>query len=237
MTFQDSDSSAPDNPVIEVTEIKGATVDAESDIHCKPWYEEIRQLKLSEKPSTSQRKAIVMAFWFPHMDTLPLAITNLNMDSYFSYYNSMTRRMDGIQPQVNTHAALADIAGELNNWGKIRIRGALPADGQDIPCGWLLLHLITTFTMTNTTLPDQPSPWIGLQTVSWGRDQLCWNISDKLGNEPKLRHYHLTLGKSFTARNIAQVAGLRIIWTDNVLDHLRLSDGDTMLHVSIMFSS
>lgn len=34
------------------------------------------------------------------------------------------------------------------------------------------------------------------------------------------------LEKIFNAKNLGQIAGIDIIWTDNIADHLRVSDED-----------
>ncbi|KAK4461478.1 hypothetical protein QBC42DRAFT_270086 [Cladorrhinum samala] len=39
------------------------------------------------------------------------------------------------------------------------------------------------------------------------------------------------LEKIFKASNLCRIAGLRIVWTDNLADHLRLSDDDTRVHI------
>lgn len=37
--------------------------------------------------------------------------------------------------------------------------------------------------------------------------------------------------KIFVARNLCRIAGLQIVWTDNLVDHLRLSDDDRRVHI------
>lgn len=39
------------------------------------------------------------------------------------------------------------------------------------------------------------------------------------------------LEKIFTAHNLIRIAGLEIIWTDNLLDHMRLTDDDQRVHI------
>jgi len=41
----------------------------------------------------------------------------------------------------------------------------------------------------------------------------------------------ITLGKSFNARNIQTIGGIRIIWTDNLGDHLRVHDEPTRVSI------
>jgi hypothetical protein len=234
MTYQDSDSSASDNPVIEVTETKRATVDVESDIHRKPWYEEIRQLKLSEKPSTNQRKAIVMALWFRHMDILPPAIANLNMDAYFDYYNFTTIvAADACNNRYRdkTHTAFIDIAVQLEQSVRREIDWTAISDRQDMAHETILQYIIRAFTMADVRMEDPPPMWKGAQSVTWKTGYLCSSLKSGFNPEPELRHFHCSLGKDFTARNISQEAGLHIVWTHNILDHLRLTDGDTTLKI------
>lgn len=35
----------------------------------------------------------------------------------------------------------------------------------------------------------------------------------------------------FTARNLERVAGIRVIWTSNLADHLHLEDDDTSVRI------
>jgi hypothetical protein len=66
-----------------------------------------------------------------------------------------------------------------------------------------------------------------------GQTVLPWttgSISDILTenfNEKSILDTPVKLGKVFNAINIERIAGIRIIWTDNLADHLRMRDDDT----------
>ena len=66
-----------------------------------------------------------------------------------------------------------------------------------------------------------------------GQTVLPWtvgSISDVLTknfDENPLLDTPVKLGKVFNAMNIERIAGIRIIWTDNLADHLRMRDDDT----------
>lgn len=71
-----------------------------------------------------------------------------------------------------------------------------------------------------------------------GRTELDWkqgSLKDYLvqffAEEPVLSHGKVKLEKQFIARNITRIAGVEIVWTDNLLDHLRLTDDDMKVHI------
>lgn len=41
----------------------------------------------------------------------------------------------------------------------------------------------------------------------------------------------LKLERMFTARNLERVAGIQVIWTSNLADHLQLEDDDTSVRI------
>lgn len=47
----------------------------------------------------------------------------------------------------------------------------------------------------------------------------------------QLAKENVKMEKIFTARNLCRIAGLDIVWTDNLVDHLRLTDDDRRVHV------
>jgi hypothetical protein len=48
---------------------------------------------------------------------------------------------------------------------------------------------------------------------------------------PACTHHHIKLEKQFNALNLQRIAGIRISWTDNLADHLRMMDGDKTVAV------
>ena len=68
------------------------------------------------------------------------------------------------------------------------------------------------------------------ESLDWPRgylqDALCRQF-EKSSQNP----VSITLGKVFNARNLERIGGLRIIWTSNLVDHLRLHDDDTRLSI------
>lgn len=71
-----------------------------------------------------------------------------------------------------------------------------------------------------------------------GRTEILWKsgslrklLVDFFGEEPVLAHEKVKLDRIFIARNLGRIAGVEIVWTDSLVDHLRLTDDDTKVHV------
>ena len=71
-----------------------------------------------------------------------------------------------------------------------------------------------------------------------GREQLCWEtdslrdcITAHFASPPRLGHEGVKLPRTFNSMTLMQIAGVRIVATNNLLGHLRLTHDDTTLHV------
>jgi hypothetical protein len=70
-------------------------------------------------------------------------------------------------------------------------------------------------------------------TITPGRTQLQWQsgepasfLSNRFTHQKLLSGVYVRFERMFTARNIDCIAGIRIRWTDNLADHLRMLDPD-----------
>ncbi|KAF2135768.1 uncharacterized protein K452DRAFT_281038 [Aplosporella prunicola CBS 121167] len=73
----------------------------------------------------------------------------------------------------------------------------------------------------------------GIQYGFSGQSRLVWKegtlrdlISSHFGNTQSLAKEHVKLEKVFNARNLVRMAGLEVVWTHNLADHLRLYNDD-----------
>jgi hypothetical protein len=66
----------------------------------------------------------------------------------------------------------------------------------------------------------------GQTVVPWTDGTVQALLSSHFDGEPIL-DTPVKLGKVFNARNIERIGGIRIVWTDNLADHLRMRDDDT----------
>ena len=71
----------------------------------------------------------------------------------------------------------------------------------------------------------------GRTVLNWKRGPLREHLAEDFPGQPVLSHENTKLDNGFVAKDIVQVAGVEIVWTDNLLDHLRLTDDDTKVHV------
>lgn len=71
----------------------------------------------------------------------------------------------------------------------------------------------------------------GKTEISWVEGCLREHLEDYFSETPSLTHTSVKLPKDFTARNLCRIAGMKIVWTDNLIDHLRLTEDDTRVHI------
>ncbi|GAW14965.1 hypothetical protein ANO14919_043730 [Xylariales sp. No.14919] len=71
----------------------------------------------------------------------------------------------------------------------------------------------------------------GSTEIQWKHDSLTEFLTKYFGEKPILSHEKIKLEKTFKAKTLGRIAGLEIIWTDNLVDHLRLTDDDTKVHI------
>ncbi|KAI3393109.1 hypothetical protein diail_4738 [Diaporthe ilicicola] len=65
----------------------------------------------------------------------------------------------------------------------------------------------------------------------WTQGSLRQHIAHYFSEKPVLSHERVKLEKNLTAPNLNWIAGLKVEWTDNLIDHLRLSDDDKRVHI------
>jgi len=161
--------------------------------------------------------------------------SNLDFDVYFSYYTGQCNDSlhdGGRHVSVRTHRDVINIAQDLKSSQTradikrtiaSKLRTPRPANEDEILDGSidLVLRLLLMVEFGQ------------LQYGFTGRKQLVWvtkpleqfvrgyfNTPQALGQET------VKLEKIFNARNLGRIAGIEIEWTENLADHLRLTDGD-----------
>lgn len=71
----------------------------------------------------------------------------------------------------------------------------------------------------------------GQTELRWTQGTLQKFMLDYFSEPPILSHEGMKLEKTFLARNMRKIGGIEIIWTEDLVDHLRLSDDDTKVHI------
>ncbi|KAK5636367.1 hypothetical protein RRF57_012079 [Xylaria bambusicola] len=71
----------------------------------------------------------------------------------------------------------------------------------------------------------------GSTEIEWKHGSLGDFLAKHFGGRPILAPEKIKFEQTFKARNFDRITGLEIIWTDNLVDHLRLTDDDTKVHI------
>ncbi|EON67720.1 hypothetical protein W97_06863 [Coniosporium apollinis CBS 100218] len=191
--------------------------------------------QISQIPvSTSTRTGLLNSLW--NRNAAPkLKSEELDLEAYFAYHTQQCIQAwhDGGRHIADcTHRDIAEIAQEIIDGSAredIKSRLALKLTAPKSAKQDELLGSCIDFTARLVSMMD-----IGvLQYAFSGRRQLEWkhgsliDIVHDYFNEPVvLVHDKVKLGKMFNARNLSQIAGIQIEWTDNLADHLRIIDDE-----------
>ncbi|KAF2176242.1 hypothetical protein K469DRAFT_723301 [Zopfia rhizophila CBS 207.26] len=71
----------------------------------------------------------------------------------------------------------------------------------------------------------------GLTSIHWKENSLKATLAEYFNPQQALSVDNSRLGKLFTARNLSRISGIKIIWTTNLADHLRLIGDDQSVFI------
>ena len=165
--------------------------------------------------------------------------------SYLRYYEEQCRNalhFQELKSLIETHADIFDIVERLKDPTATRegikgyLRSRLPnsnsADAEDILCETTDLAVRAWLMVDVGQLQHGFVP--GQKPLLWEegslKDLLQTNFGPS-GCAPNLIMNNIKLDRLFTARNLERIAGLQIVWTDNLSDHLRLMVDDTRIAI------
>jgi hypothetical protein len=183
---------------------------------------------------------IIKELWPRHTTTG----NNLNpkkWDAFFSYYTSECKKAinhsRGEYTTVRKHIDIIDIAGKIGaglTKDKI-LRPLLQLDTQKrseedkhrMAEGSIAL-VARLVCMVNVGLLSHRVQ--GRPSVFWDdKDSSLQTVLDRYFGPACANSENVKFGEDFTAFNLQQYAGLRIQWTNNLANHLRLMDDDNTL--------
>ncbi|KAI1338582.1 hypothetical protein F5Y15DRAFT_386313 [Xylariaceae sp. FL0016] len=182
------------------------------------------------------RDALLESLWGP---VIPRHFDASFMDSYFTYYSSQARRFlldGGRHVAVSTHDDVIHLTQTIE---------------QD-RC-WIDLHQDLTNTcmrqgLTDTKIPEislnlcsrlmlmmdigePPNGIQGPHTIYWKTGTIREFLNRHFQAEARLQPENPQIGKLFTAMTLARVGGMKLVWTRNLADHLRLVDDDRTVYI------
>jgi hypothetical protein len=187
---------------------------------------------LLDTPQPATQRVIIKEFW-------SASSSKHALEPYWSFYLDQCKQAlhdDGQHIQLRTHQGLSDVISLLRDGqNREEIREVLRRrftkqhnnedelldNSIDLAASLLLMVDFTDFNYG----------------VS-GRSRLCWDIGSlqdrvalHFATLPALGHEGTKLPRIFNALNLDRVAGVHVVPTSNLLDHLRLTHDDTRLLV------
>jgi len=76
-----------------------------------------------------------------------------------------------------------------------------------------------------------PHEFLGGKYIEWSQGCLQDCVHNYFSGSPVLGHERIKFEKTFNALGLDLIAGVEIRWTDNLIDHLRLINDDTVVCV------
>jgi len=162
---------------------------------------------------------------------------------YYSHHCQRFSRDGGIHISIKTHSEIIDIAkrilqdatramiiADLNSAPRNpEHKSEKDATATSVPAALILCaRLITMCNFGDPEFGFSPRdhlPWRSHQTLRQALAEYFRPPAEKLQpDNPRLR-------RLFTARHLACIGGIRIRWTDNLMDHLLLSDDDRAVFI------
>lgn len=189
-------------------------------------------------PDQQTRQEVTESFWGKDPIQRSNAI-NINLAEYWKSYNrkcthaqldggrhvALKTHQDAVKIAAQLHAGLTRDEIKDNLRTKLTIshnnEDELLKNSIDLVSG---LILMIDCGKSSYAFSDRTE-------MLWRQGSLREHLSNYFGDPPVLGHESTKLGNNFTARNLGRIAGLEIVWTDNLADHLRMSDDDTKVHI------
>lgn len=189
---------------------------------------------ISRTPSSSTTILELLTFLWSRDGSSRLKKDDYDPEAYPAYYRKqccLALHDGGRHITLRTHNDILEIAQDLKNeMSKETIRARLSTQLADPrpPNTNEVLDSSIDLTARVVSMMD-----IGVLRYGFsGRRGLVWDqgsLKDLVHgyfNVPVLLDHDVKLEKTFNARNLGRTAGIGIVWTDNLADHLRITEGD-----------
>jgi hypothetical protein len=187
---------------------------------------------------TDVKRSIVNSLWDRNYTSLEFAQISPHTDAYFNYYQRQCELVrHGNRCITQTHQDLIDTIQLLREQlstrehVKSRLRPKLPMPEPD-----------DADEMLNNSIDLALRVWlmgnIGIfrrvlmpgRSLHWTEGCLGDFIMSIFPAQKVLKE-HVKLEKLFNAYNLSRIAGIEIVWTSNLADHLRMQDDDTRIAI------
>ena len=162
-------------------------------------------------------------------------VSDIDYDAYFSSY---TRQCNdalhdgGRHVSIRTHRDVINIAqclrssqmrGAVKDMLRSKMRTPKPANEEELLDG--TINLVAQLLLM-VEFGQLQYGFTGRKQLAWTSKSLEEFVHGYFNTPRTLTQETVKFEKIFTARNLERIAGMEIEWTNNLADHLRLTDGD-----------
>jgi hypothetical protein len=190
---------------------------------------------IQRTPTTQQfKREIALRLWKFDINKTPSPCLSLSLEVYFRYYwqqADLFMHDAAHHISVRTHHDILKISDILNqNLDRTEVRKAcsqvFPNKGadQDESLNASINLAVRLLLMVN--VGNIPNGFSGYRPLQWDQGTLRQFLVDQFAPYAAPLQERVRLEKVFTARNIERIARIRLRWTDNLADHLRLFDSE-----------
>ncbi|KAF2245811.1 hypothetical protein BU26DRAFT_607126 [Trematosphaeria pertusa] len=191
------------------------------------------QEELQDTPFTRKTRRDILQNLWPAL--FEAEAEYLDWDAYFDYYESQcdhALHQQGRHILVRTHQHIVDIAQQLEEGAtresikenlKTLFTSPSPPNEDEVLDNSIDLA-VRLYLMVN--IGANKSTITRGQKLVWASGSLKRFLADYFNEPPVLSNSNVRFEKAFTASNIERIAGIKIVLTDNIADHLRMVDDD-----------
>ncbi|KAF5702331.1 hypothetical protein FGLOB1_9670 [Fusarium globosum] len=179
------------------------------------------------------KQAIAAALW----DT-PRSEVESDLKFYFKYYIKQCELIalheGGSRTPLATHADIMKIVQLLRAsrtreeiHQQLLLSCGLP--DSDVCCSHSIDLAARILLMVE--FGNLPFAYSGSRQIEWAKGSLKHWVTERFESKPVLGHSKVKLEKIFNANNLGKIAGIEVVWTNNLADHLRLLKDDQAVAV------
>lgn len=143
------------------------------------------------------------------------------------------RFMDHITKLLEGDATKAEVMAEIRrSLAAVGVQSNSAGDILKSSCSEMAIHAARLLTMAKIG-PLKSEPKNPRKYVTWSAGTLRQCLDKYFNTKPTMKTEGFRLPKAFDAWTIEKLAGVRIKFTDNLADHLRLEEGDDQGEVEV----
>jgi len=188
--------------------------------------------------SPETRRSIINGLWHHNLTTAAFKEIVAGTESYFRYYETQCElARHGNECSARSHEDIIEIVRllqvpeatreDIKSSLRLRLTGPTPDSSDDILSNSVDLA-VRLWLMVN--IGDLQRILMPGRSLYWTEGSLRDFMSSKFCKQNILKE-RVKLEKLFNAHNLSRIAGIQIVWTSNLVDHLRMQDDDTRVAV------